>query len=297
MATKKSKTPHSGRNRSEGWKYAKKTGHSLESTLADQVTQDSEFSNALHWACFGLNDKSGATATTGAANARRVDCVLGGKTPRKIDVLVEWQNGRTARISLKKSAGGQVWLIMSERLFLAFEGHYKEQVPDNVKSCFKKFIGPLSDPELTYACRNSLHRDLEQHQQRLVGSTLRVNEPTSWSATLCWLQEKVPQLTELCFSRGLCEKPEDHADFVWYYTEPNVQPANLEIYRIADIVAGVRKVTPKDRATIGLKNGGSTVVLPFGFLQMHRPKKKNQAQFHHDRDKVRRLAHTGKPIR
>jgi hypothetical protein len=289
VGPKQSENAHSGRNRSEGWRHAKRTGHSLESTLAKRVTEDDGFASQLQRACFGPVDATGATASTGAANARQVESVLGGRTPRKIDISVEWRNGQKTRLSLKKSVTGQVWLVTPERLFRAFEAHYDEQVPEHVKSCVRKFIGPLNDPELSYACRFSDHRDMEQHQQRLVGSTLQVSEPTSWPATLGWLQEKMPQLTELCFSKGLCGNPEDHADFVWYHTDTNAQSGNVEIYRIADIVDGVRRVPPQDRAKVGLKNGGSTVALPFGFLQMHRPRGRNQAQFHHDLDKVRRL--------
>jgi hypothetical protein len=40
------------------------------------------------------------------------------------------------------------------------------------------------------------------------------------------------------------------------------------------------------RVSIGPRNGGSTILFPFGFLQMHSPQVDNQIQFHHQYAKL-----------
>ncbi len=282
----------SGRNRSEGWTHAKFSGHALEEQLATALASNSALSSALHEDCFGTMDSTRPEVSAGGIGAEHGRCVLGGVTPSKTDLVVRWRSGRVARISLKKSEGGQVWLVTPERFLAGFEAHYGVRVPDLVRHGLNLFIGPLSIMEMNGflaghkplgPIRAKDGRPQEIHQQRFVADTLEVIAPQAWSATLAWFGEELPRLIELCFSRGLCADIEAQAEFVWYYIcdEDSGKLTESRVIPIAAIVEAATKIPLAQRAVAGPRNGGSTITLPFGFLQMHRPAGGNQVQFHH----------------
>jgi len=281
-----------GRNRSEGWTHAKLTGHALEQQIAETLESNAALSSALHLDCFGLPETSVAHVAAGGIGASHGRCVLGGVTPPKTDLVVRWRTGRTARISLKMSAGGQVWLVTPERFIAGFEAQFGVRVPDAVRTGIRFFIGPLSSKEMRDALGGNLPlgpmrskdgKSQELHQERFVAETLAAIIPNEWNATLAWMRQELPRIAELCFSRGLCADPDAQAEFVWYYIRNEASGEVLEsrVIPLASIVAAISKMPLNARAAAGPRNGGSTVTLPFGFLQMHRPAGGNQVQFHH----------------
>lgn len=280
------------RNRSEGWKRAKLSGHALEQYLAEFLQQNPVLSSSLHQNCFGLPEASAPDVTAGGIHASHGRCVLGGVTPFKTDLVVRWRTGRTAKISLKKSAGGQVWLVSHERFVAGFEAHYGVRVPDAVRAGFRMFIGPLSSEEMRDALggrpplgaiRSKDGKSQELHQRRFVAETLAVIMPIEWSATLRWIRQELPRITELCFARGLCADLDAQAEFVWYYIRDEYSGEVIEdrVICLSSLMLAISNISAPFRATEGCRNGGSTINLPFGFLQMHRPAGGNQLQFHH----------------
>ncbi len=286
------------RNRSEGWTHAKFSGHALEEHLAAALVADARLSSDLHEQCFGSAETSHPEATAGGIDASHGKCVLGGVTPLKTDLVVRWNSGRVARISLKKSKGGQVWLVTPERFFAGFEKQFGRQVPEPVQQGLRLFIGPISQQEMRGSLqgRNPLgpirKKDgisQEFHQERFVADTLKEIAPEAWTATVEWLRAEIAPVVELCFSRGLCAEPEAQAEFVWYYilNEESGELEESQVIPVSSIVRGVKALPPAKRAQVGPRNGGSTITLPFGFLQMHRPAGGNQMQFHHGLDAIK----------
>ncbi|MBM4114367.1 MAG: hypothetical protein FJ252_00630 [Phycisphaerae bacterium] len=286
-----------GRNRSEGWKHAKLSGHDLEQQLKGALESNATRSSELHQDCFGLPDSSVPRVVAGGIDAKRGRCVLGGVTPSKTDLVVRWDTGRTAKISLKKSAGGQVWLVTPERFVAGFEAQFGVRVPHAVRTGIRFFIGPLSSKEMRDALGGKLPRgpirskdgkSQELHQERFVAETLAAIIPNEWNATLEWMRHELPRIAELCFSRGLCADPDAQAEFIWYYIRNEASGEVLEsrVIPLASIVAAISKMPLNSRAAVGPRNGGSTVTLPFGFFQMHRPAGGNQVQFHHGLDAI-----------
>jgi len=288
----------SGRNRSEGWTHAKLSGHALEQQLAAALESNAALSSTLHLDCFGLPEASVPRVAAGGIGASHGRCVLGGVTPSKTDLVVRWRTGRTAKISLKKSAGGQVWLVTPERFIAGFEAQYGVRVPDAVRTGLRFFIGPLSSKEMRDALggkpplgpiRSKDGKSQELHQERFVADTLAAIIPSEWNATLAWMRHELPRIAELCFSRGLCADSDAQAEFVWYYIHDEASGEVLEsrVIPLASIVSAISKMPSSSRAAVGPRNGGSTVTLPFGFLQMHRPAGGNQVQFHHGLDAIK----------
>jgi hypothetical protein len=288
------------RNRSEGWTHAKRSGHALEEQLAAALGSNPSLSSALHEDCFGVADDSSATVIAGGIDATHDACVLGGHTPSKADLVVRWKSGRVARISLKKSEGGQVWLVTTDRFIAGFEAQFGQRIPELVRQGLRLFIGPLSPTEMLRALdqrvplgptRKKDGKPQEIHQGRFVASTLEVIAPQAWSATLDWFCEEVPRIVELCFARGLCAAPDAQAEFVWYYIcdERSGSLQESRVIPIASIVNAAANLPKSRRAVVGPRNGGSTITLPVGFLQMHRPAGENQLQFHHGLGSVKAL--------
>ena len=287
-----------GRNRSEGWTHAKISGHALEEQLAHTIASDKRLSSELHEDCFGVPEASVPRVAAGGIGATHVRCILGGVTPSKTDLCVQWRNGLTARISLKKSVGGQVWLVTPERFVAGFEAHFGMRIPEKAKQGLRMFIGPLSSAEMNSALggkrplgpiRAKDGKSQEFHQKRFVAATLNEIAPQVWASTLAWMRAELPRIAELCFARGLCCDGDAQADFVWYYIKDEESGKLIEsrVIPIATIVQAITALPPQRRAIVGPRNGGSTITLPFGFLQMHRPAGANQVQFHHGLDSLK----------
>ena len=99
------------RNRAEGWKYAKLSGHRNEAkikNLFDNEEYKNKFSERL-----GVT--SIVSASIGGLHEVDVDCILGGKTKSKTDLKLTLKDKSSLNFSIKKSAGGQVFLIGVER--------------------------------------------------------------------------------------------------------------------------------------------------------------------------------------
>ena len=118
-------------------------------------------------------------------------------------------------------------------------------------------------------------KQAELYQNRLYASTMEVHCERAWKTFCDWFNESLPAITRLCFSSGYGHDKKDHAkQLFWGKTH---QLYDLE--RLAERTHGY-KIHPS-------RNGfykGSTISLPWGFLQPHRPGKHEgpyQLQFHY----------------
>jgi hypothetical protein len=93
------------------------------------------------------------------------------------------------------------------------------------------------------------------------------------------MRANIGAIADFCFSRGMAAQPSDWATHLWYYITDESPQIDLVI-SIPDLVAAAAK--NPHVVTAGPNNGGSTINMPFGFLQMHQ----SQMQFHHRHDSI-----------
>lgn len=288
------------RDRSEGWQHAKRSGHALEDALSARLRTDRFLSAELHRRCFGVSSNQSCEVEGGGLAASRVPSVLGDMTAAKADLLVHWASGRSARISLKKSESGQVWLVDRSRFEAGISAQLGLAMPEAVREGLRLFIGPLdreeverlqSERRLLGPVRAKDGLPQEIHQRRLVTATLVAHFRSIWLETVRWMARHLPEILDLCFARGLCREPAAQAEFIWYLVtdERTGKPLEDRLFSIASILDAASSLSDDRRIAIGPRNGGSTITLPFGFLQMHRPAGENQMQFHHMLSSLRDL--------
>ena len=286
----------SGRNRQEGWKHAKVDGHLNEDRLSARLNTDLELSNYLSIQCFSKRLGIPSSVSGGGASADHVTDVFGGWTNGKPDLEISWGPTQTIRVSVKKSRGGQVFLTSVDRFSEGFQKHFGKAVPSQVKKCLNLFIG--GDRELINNAMKGKkflgpkHRrtgvPLEVHQGRLVALSLAHHFSEDWDATLTWFKANIGAITDFAFARGYAKQSSDFATHLWYVKAETLTD-NGAVSKISDLVKACTKNS--DGVAVGPKNGGTTIQLPFGFLQMHAPKSENLMQFHHSRSKISALLH------
>ena len=267
------------RNRADGWKYAKASGHENEILLV-QCLKSPEGMSALAQRV-GVSAPGGSVEMAHAGKSEvGVPSILGDTTKSKADVRVSWSGVEsTSQISVKKSEGGQVFLITVERFLEGFGRHFSA-VPPDVARGLSLFIGGSdeSDEALNNVTPyDSRIRAMEtRYQSRMVWETLQRFDKRIARALLEWLTDSIGEICEFCFSRGLAADHQDWADFLWYRNLVDPDSQDLDsVVAVDDLKLAVANngglVAP------GSRNGGSTIHMPFGWLQYHQ----GQIQFHH----------------
>lgn len=114
---------------------------------------------------------------------------------------------------------------------------------------------------------------------RLVWSTLNEFFPADANKMLEWIKIKLPEIFLFCFSRGLAKDNEYWADIVWYINMLGLSEEGQidKLFSIKKIALQLRKPAYAAQVRPGTINGGSTIQLPYGFVQWHQ----HQMQFHH----------------
>lgn len=290
------------RRRDEGWKHAKNSGHAREVHLASVLASNLEFSSALHKVLYQAPSFDLPSAITDGKSMRKLLTVLGDRNPAKTDIRVEWPTGNATNLSLKKSVGGQVWLVKPERFISGGDAVFG-WASDSFEAALRLFIGPLRREEMDQLLRGRAplgprHRGtgvpLEMHQARFVAETIQRYRPSSLSDLVDWFRHYAVEVADLALRRGLLADPSGWADTLCYAVpaKENGGQAITRVFKIMDLLDGISSLPAERRATVGTKNGGTTLQLPFGFLQMHRPQGANSLQFHHKLGSVRQL-HAG----
>lgn len=299
------------RNRAEGWEHAKRSGHQREIDLAAELRSDSEFSSWFHEEIFGTSESIAPMVATSGASMDRVPSVLGDLTIPKIDFEVVWPRSSESRakVSLKKSETGQVWLVTRDRFIRGFEAQFGRSVSDAVVEGLRLFIGPLEESEMVQALAGrpllgGMSRSgglpQEMHQRRFVAATLDAYFRDIWRETLGWFRSEAHRIADLCFRRGLAAQPEHYASGLLYsINDPSSGTVGNHYFALTELVDRIQSLAPDFRAVVGPRFGGSTVLLPFGFLQMHNPRPRgqaswnNQLQFHHQLKQIQALFSEG----
>jgi hypothetical protein len=215
-------------------------------------------------------------------------------TTSKVDLSMKWSTGEVINISLKKSKGGQVWLVSAPRFISAMEFHLKQKLNAEVLIGISLFIGGSNLSNFENYFEKALASDKknypsiaqqELHQSRLVAKSIAANFPSVWEATLNFFNANIDLITRLSFAQGLAKSPKDAADLIIY----NKVTDGPFIFPIPRIIKNVKSSIKQISIVAGPKNGGSTLLLPTGFLQMHHPQGDNLLQFHHQYKKISKL--------
>lgn len=266
------------RDRSEGWTHAKRSGHKNEEILADLLTNNTDFAAQLS---SRLGKPKLVRACAGGINERNVECVLGGSTPSKTDLIVQWEDNSTTNISVKKSRNGQVFLVTPERFISGFEIHYNA-IPNAIKSAIKMSFGSY-DQTLAVLSNTSnplpvseRTRKYEIKRKRVTANTLKAYNSTLYDDLLQWFKREIVNISDFCFSKGLAKDSNSWADYLWYVNMIDEDEENCNrLFYLPDLFNSLS--LKSNHIVYGSQNGGSTIQLPFGFLQWHL----KCLQFHH----------------
>ena len=277
-----------GRNRSEGWKHAKLDGHGNENRVAGALPSDKSFISDIGSLNLGktLSGKPKAIDI----GQTQVKTIFGDHQLPKPDIVLEWCNHVRTNLSVKKSSSGQVWLVTFERFLEIYKHHSRTEVDANAAKALALFIGGndnlakyrsdfLSALNASKVATPKIYEQ-ELHQNRLSASSISRSFPVCWQELIDFFRDNIGLISELAFARGATESKEMWAEVV-LYTLPD---GSRSIFSIADI-ASRSQLANKSKITAGPKNGGTTIILPFGFLQMH----KNSIQFHHQHASLKNL--------
>lgn len=269
----------STRNRAEGWKHAKLSGHTNEELITERINSDTNFNKLL---ARRLNINTALKlATVGGLCETNVLDVFGGKTKSKTDLVLHWQSGKT-NISIKKSASGQVYLIGVQRFIDGFERQFNKAVPADVERAIRLFIAGahdvqeiLTQKKLSVGVMPKI-RNYEQAKNRLTWKTLEKYNSELNECLLEWFKSNIKEIALFCFERGLSAKKDDWANFVWYHNEVEEEVKDC-LFSVNEMVEELSSANSIAQITPGSVGGGTTLKLPFGFLQWHQ----SQIQFHH----------------
>lgn len=269
------------RNRADGWQHAKLSGHENEAKVLEMFT-DPNFCSTF---CNRLDIPSIIKADIGGLHEKNVESILGDTTKSKSDLVLTLENNSIVNISIKKSSAGQVYLISVERFIEGFEHQFNTTINETVKEMLRLYFNGhpkikeiIEVSNTKYKLRLNIAK-YQTRKQRLVWESLCTYNNHAANELLNWFKENIGKIAEFCFAKGLSAKDEDWADYVWY-TNLIGENALDSIYRVEDIcVASQRN---QDKVYIGNTLGGTTIKLPFGFVQWHQ----GQMQFHHNLAKI-----------
>lgn len=270
------------RDRASGWKHAKRSGHENERLLVKKVKGDKKLQDRLLCAAHKEHETI-ENIDFGGLCETNVHSVLGDTTKSKTDMYLYISDGSRVNVSIKKSAGGQAYLIGADRFIRGFAKQYKGiSVPEKVKRAISLYWGTATDTiDIVNQC-DGANKEYEKRKHRLVACTLKMYDDELHRELVEWFGKVSPEIFEFCFSKGLACKSEDWAHIVWYRNE--LQENDIDdMFNISDL----RNSLPKN-AEYGLQTGGSTIQLPFGSVQWHSPTKKipGDMQFRHNYEKL-----------
>lgn len=278
----------SNRDRAEGWTHAKLSGHKNEDNIKDLILNNEGIQQRiLDEAGHSASGVRIADVEIGGINEMTIPSILGDSTKNKSDIKVILSDGGSINISIKKSLAGQVYLITPERFIEGFSKIYNTEIPAAVKRAIELFWGTAADvPQILRSC-NTGKDSIDAYQlrkHRLVKSSMDKYDNTLSSSLLEWFKSNIKNIFDFCFARGLAKDPENSADLIWYI--------NTLGEHDVDCIMNIKRVKSRIAADVlyGNRSGGTTIQLPFGFVQWHDPSHKCPCmQFHHDYEKISAL--------
>lgn len=267
------------RDRATGWQHAKLSGHKNEDLVKDLLDNNPEYANAF-LSRLGLSGDSIKETSIGGLHETNVPSVNGTrKTKSKTDLKIFLESGKIVNISIKKSLGGQVYFVRAGLFIDTFEAQFNKAIPESVKRAINLFWAAADDaiPIIEqYADKsNAKNYNLQIRHASLNATTLKNYDETLYNDLLNWFTENAYELTALSFAMGAVRDQEEWSNFVWYINllEENDVDAVFSIPALCKAAAYVAFEETYYSST----NGGTTIQLPFGFVQWHQ----GQLQFHH----------------
>lgn len=276
----------SERNRAEGWKYAKLSGHENEARVKALLDSDSVYAQEF-LARIDCTHKTISSTSIGGLHEHNVESVSGCKTKSKTDLKLFFTDDTVVNISIKKSLGGQVYFVRAKNFIQTFEMQFGKSIPEAVQTAINLFwaadTNAVSIIEKFADRSNFFEYNMQIRHKSLNANTLKLYNEILYNDLLQWFKDNVYELTYLCFATGAVKDKSEWSDFVWY---KNMLGENAvdEVFNIIDICKAVSSKAD-DEVFFGDSNGGTTIQLPFGFVQWHQ----KQLQFHHNYAKVRAL--------
>lgn len=274
------------RDRATGWQYAKLSGHKNEDLVKVRLDNDLPFQNSFLERVDCASAKIIKTSI-GGLHETYVPSVNGLKTKSKTDLKVYLDINEVINVSIKKSLGGQVYFVRAGLFIDTFEKQFRTRIPVDVQRAINLFWAAADDAvEIIqrYGDRsNAKNYDLQIRHKSLNATTLKAYDEEFYNALLNWFADNAYELAKLSFSIGAVRDRDEWSDFVWYINLLGENDTD-EIFFIEDICEAVQAVAHKE-TYYGSSYGGTTIQLPFGFVQWHQ----GQLQFHHDYYKLCRL--------
>lgn len=271
------------RNRAEGWQYAKLSGHKNEDLVKIRLDTDEVFATSLLKRIDRPHSHIVRT-TIGGLHETNVPSVNGRKTKSKTDLKVYLDTNEVINISIKKSLGGQVYFVRAGLFIDTFEKQFNVKIPLDVQRAINLFWAAADDAvDIIKEYGDQVitkNYDQQLRHKSLNATTLKTYNEHLYDVLLQWFTDNAYALAKLSFSMGAVCDSKEWSDFVWYINllgENNID----DLLCIEDICNTVQKVA-KGETYYGSSYGGTTIQLPFGFVQWHQ----GQLQFHHNYEKL-----------
>ena len=129
------------RDRAAGWQHAKRSGHENEALLEALMLHDAA-TQQYFLERIGKSNQTITNIDIGGLHEKNVPCVFAGETTKsKTDMHITLSDGSRYNISIKKSLGGQVYLIGARRFINGFELQYHTTIPERIKRAIFLFWG------------------------------------------------------------------------------------------------------------------------------------------------------------
>lgn len=263
------------RNRRQGWTWAKISGHVNETNVCE-LFYDKKYREQFAEA---LSIPAIQSASVGGLREDSVRTVLGESSRGKTDLRLLCKNGQQFNFSIKKSLAGQVFLITIDHFISGFEKQFNVTIPNDVKTAIQLFWG--SHESVTDIIQSvGTSREYEMRKHRLTACTLKEYDAGLYDSLLNWFKDNIGLLADFCFSKGLVSDDSLWADYVWYINKVGENEVD-RIIPVKEIISACEE--NKDLVCYGTTHNGTSIQLPFGFVQWHSPRKviPGCIQFHH----------------
>lgn len=270
------------RSRSEGWSHAKIDGHDNERAFGQTLIDNPILVRRLWSRRFEATEEN-PDFVISVDGSKHVDSVLGGKTTSKVDVSISLGDEYLG-CSIKKSDTGQVWLTSVDRFLKLLAKKESKPVDPDFKKGLRLFIGGEKNLEEHQdlfkegLCKSKMTTPKtyarESENFRLSCGTIKELDRGVYEALLEGFRGSIGSITELAFATGAASDESDRAKLVVYNKPDKLITFDTENLKLSAPAFG-------DLINPGPQNGGSTIWLPWGFLQMHHPQVENLMQFHH----------------
>lgn len=271
------------RNRSAGWQHAKHSGHQNEINILNLLKNDVEFKERLELI---LNSKI-QHLSVGGLNEKSVLSVFDRSlTKSKTDLKITSKN-KTFNFSIKKSQGGQVYLITIQRFIEGIKKQFDINLGSNELKAINLFFGEDKEDvnEIIDSTKTSMVdpkiKSYERRKSRLTIKSIKHYDQALPEVLLNFFKTNCAEVFLFCFSRGLAVEENEWAEYLWYINTIK-EDKDFELNQIFEVGKLASSIKNSDSFEYGTRNGGTTLQLPFGFVQWHQ----GQMQFHHKHEKI-----------